>query len=66
METTGDIAWAVAVIGGPILLALVLWFGISHTRSRRDRTGATAPRSYDQPGQREAAQRERVESGPKP
>lgn len=65
MESTGDIGWAFAVIGGPILLALVLWFGISRTRGGR-RTGATAPRSYDQPGQREAEQQQRVESGPKP
>lgn len=64
MESTGDIGWGFAIIAGPILLALVLWFGISRTRRRR--TGATAPRSYDQPGQREAKQRQSVESGPKP
>jgi hypothetical protein len=62
METSATYAWAFAVIGGPILLALVLWFGIKHTRRRR--TGATAPRSYDQPGEREAVQRQRIDSGP--
>lgn len=62
MEETGSYAWAFAVVGGPILLAVALWFGIRHTKRRK--TAATAPRSYDRPGEREAEQRERIQSPP--
>jgi hypothetical protein len=48
MEDSAGYLWAFAVIGGPILLALVFWFGIRHSRTKRA-TAATAPRSYDHP-----------------
>jgi hypothetical protein len=47
-ELTG-IVWALVVIGGPVLLALALWYGIRH--SRRRATGPIAPRSYDHSGE---------------
>ncbi|MFL5333453.1 MAG: hypothetical protein ACJ8H8_09805 [Geminicoccaceae bacterium] len=53
MESSADYAWAFAVVGGPILLALVV--GISILRTRRKPKAAReadAPRSYSQRSQR--------------
>jgi hypothetical protein len=57
--------WVFAVGGGTLLLALALWFGASHTRDNR-RSGATAPRSYDEPGKREALQGRNPGGDPRP
>jgi hypothetical protein len=54
MESAADYAWAVAVVGGPILLAVAIVAGI--VRSRRPPAAARsadAPRSYPQHSDRE-------------
>jgi hypothetical protein len=54
MESAANYAWAFAVIGGPILLALVIVLGI--VRSRRKPQAAReadAPRSYPQRSDRQ-------------
>jgi hypothetical protein len=63
VEDTGSYLWAFAVIGGPILLALVLWFGIKRSRTKRV-TAATAPRSYDHPSG--PATHDTPQGGPRP
>jgi hypothetical protein len=63
MEDSASFIWAFAVIGGPILLALVLWFGIRHSRTKRA-TAATAPRSYGYPSG--PATHDTPQGGPRP
>jgi len=47
MESSADYAWAFAVIGGPILLAVVIAINVIRSRRRpKAARDATAPRSY--------------------
>jgi hypothetical protein len=48
METGADYAWALAVVGGPILLAGVIVLNLVRSRRRpKAARDATAPRSYE-------------------
>ena len=58
METTADLAWAFAIVAGPVLLALASVLGI--VRSRRPppaAQAATRPRSYPQRSDRPTEER---------
>jgi hypothetical protein len=47
MESSADYAWAFAVIGGPILLAVVIAINVIRSRRRpKAARDATSPRSY--------------------
>ena len=50
MESSANYAWAFAVVGGPILLAVLIAFNILRSRRKPKATReADAPRSYPQP-----------------
>jgi hypothetical protein len=48
METSADYVWALAIVGGPIILAVVIVMNILRNRRRpKAARDATAPRSYE-------------------
>ena len=52
MENSADYAWAFAIVGGPILLAVVVAINILRTRRKpKAAREADAPRSYPQRSQ---------------